>query len=160
MGAALEDMKASVASVRLRLRLKLRQRLVLRLWLRLRLRLKLKLRLKLRQRLVLKLRLRLSTVGTEAALEDIEASVASVRLSLRLMLRSRLQLSLSTDTKTYRYEELLFEYIPFFHEPHKLTTLQVTHTKSLEPIRMCAFTVLIRTPYLKHIDIVYFYTDL
>merc|ERR1712192_23631 len=60
----------------------------------------------------------------------------------------------------YRYEELLFEYIPFFHEPHKLTTLQVTHTKSLEPIRMCAFTVLIRTPYLKHIDIVYFYTDL
>merc|ERR1712192_167416 len=172
MGAVLEDMEASVESVRLRLKLRLKLSLRLKLKQKLRLKLKLRLRLKLK----LKLRLRLSTVGTEAVLEDIEASVASVRLSLRLRLRlrlslwprlrlrlmpSQLQLSLYTDTKNYRYEEPLFEYIPFFPEPHLLRTLQVTHMKSLEPIRMCACAVLIRTyTYLKHIDSVYFDTDL
>merc|ERR1712181_30131 len=140
---------------RLRLRLKLKLKQKLRLKLKQKLRLKLKLRLRLR--LKLKLRLRLSTVGTEAVLEDMEASVESVRLRLRLtlwlMLRLMLQLSLSTDTKNYRFEELLFEYIPLFPEPHLLRSLQVNHTKPLEPIRICAFTVLIRTNiYLKYID--------
>merc|ERR1719180_590740 len=100
----------------------------------------------------LRLRLRLRLTDTEATLADTtEDTLASVRLRLRL------KLSLSTDTKNYRYEEPLFEYIPFFPEPHLLRTLQVTHTKSLEPIRMCAFRVLIRTHiYLKYIDSVYF----
>merc|ERR1712192_73588 len=123
-----EDMEASVESVRLRLRLKLKLKQ------RLRLRLKLKQKLRLKLKLKLKLMLRL-------------------RLKLWLMLRLMLQLSLSTDTKNYRFEELLFEYIPLFPEPHLLRSLQVNHTKSLEPIRICAFTVLIRTNiYLKYID--------
>merc|ERR1712055_710273 len=68
----LEDMEASVASVRLRLRLmlKLMPRLMPRLILLLRL------------MLMLRLMLRLSTVDTELILEDMEASVGSVRLRL------------------------------------------------------------------------------
>merc|ERR1711971_222988 len=139
----LTEASCSVASVRLKLRLKLKLKLKRKLML------KLKLMLRPGLWLWLRLRLRLRLTDTEATLADTtEDTLASLRL--------RLQLSLSTDTKNYRYEEPLFEYIPFFPEPHLQRTLQVTHTKSLEPIRMCAFTMLIRKHiYLKHIDSVF-----